>query len=104
MVLNNFRIVRLDASNLTFEEYKEVESKRNGETTISTKWARVGGYYGSMERCLKGLKNYIISQYAAIDDYNVVLNKINSLSNAIVSCLLYNETKEGQVRISDEDL
>lgn len=102
MVLNNFRIVRLDASNLTFEEYKEVESKRNGETTISTKWVRVGGYYGSMERCLKGLKDYIISQYAAIDDYSVVLNKINSLNNAIVSCSLYSDAK--QVRISDEDL
>ena len=104
MVIDNFRILRLDSLNLTFEEYKTVESNRNGITTSSTKWVRVGGYYGNMEQCLDGLKKYIISTYAELDSYQEVLDKINILNKAVVECRILEGKSKPLVRIADEDL
>ncbi|MGM9969801.1 MAG: hypothetical protein ACI35S_05330 [Anaeroplasma sp.] len=104
MTLNNFRIIRLDSCNLTFEEYKTVSNNKNGIKTTSTKWIRVGGYYGNMGHCLDGLKNYIISTYAEIDNYQEVLDKVNALNRAIVECKLYEVPEKRILKIADEDL
>lgn len=101
MMLDNFRILKLDGLNLTFEEYKEV---KNNNGNVSTKWVRVGGYYGSMEQCLAGLKKHIINSYANIDSYNEVLDKINKLNNAIVECKIYDSKSNPTSRIDDDDL
>lgn len=101
MTLDNFRILKLDGLNLTFEEYKEVKNN-NGQ--VSTKWVRVGGYYGSMEHCLAGLKKHIINSYANIDSYSEVLDKINKLNNAIVECKIYESKVGPSTRIDDDDL
>lgn len=86
MKLDNFRIVKIDEFNITFEEFKEVKSKKAG--TIGMKWVRVGGYYGSLEHCLNALKNYIIAKYISIDSVDTVLKQIDKLNGAIVSCKL----------------
>ena len=83
MTINNFRIIVVDELNLTFEEYKEVRNPINKST--SSKWVQVGGYYSTLNTCLKYLKDYIIRTYMNIDDYNEVLSKIDALNDAMVS-------------------
>lgn len=83
MILDNFRIVRLDEYCLTFEEYKGVTNPITKE--MKYKWVRSGGYYGTVDSCLVGLKNYIIKSYMEIEDYQEVLDKIKALNDAIVS-------------------
>lgn len=93
MTLDNFRILKIDDWNLTFEEYKEVINPI--KKTKSSKWVRVGGYYSNMKSCLEAIKNYIINNYYAnIDDYKELLDKINELNNCIVNCVL--RCKEGE--------
>ena len=92
MTLDNFRILKIDDWNLTFEEYKEVINPI--KKTKSSKWVRVGGYYGNMKSCLEALKNYIIDTYVSIEDYEEVLEKIDKLNNCIVNCVL--RCKEGE--------
>ncbi len=112
MKLNNFRVVRVDSMNLTFEEYKKVESKRNNVVTSATKWVRVGGYYGNLDQCLDGLKKYIINTFVDLTAYQDVLAKINELNNAIVECVVKLDSPktkaepkvDAPVRIADEDL
>ena len=86
MKLDNFRIVKIDEFNITFEEFKGVKNKK--DNTIGMKWVRVGGYYGSLEHCLNALKNYIISKYINIDSVDTVLEQIDKINGAIVSCKL----------------
>lgn len=83
MTLDNFRVIVLDDLNITFEEYKDVLNPITKTTT--TKWVRVGGFYGTLTSCLRALKSYIIMTYMNIDDYQEVLDKIKALNEAIVS-------------------
>ena len=82
MTLDNFRVIILDDLNITFEEYKDVLNPITKETT--TKWVRVGGFYGTLTSCLRALKSYIVMSYVDIDDYQEVLDKIKALDEAIV--------------------
>ena len=83
MTLDNFRVIVLDDLNITFEEYKDVLNPITKTTT--TKWVRVGGFYGTLTSCLRALKSYIVMTYMNIDDYKDVLAKIQALDNAVVS-------------------
>ena len=82
MTLDNFRVIVLDELNITFEEYKEVNNPIT--KTSTTKWVRVGGFYGTLTSCLRDLKSYIIMTYMNIDDYQEVLDKIQALNDAVV--------------------
>lgn len=82
MTLDNFRVIVLDELNITFEEYKEVNNPIT--KTSTTKWVRVGGFYGTLTSCLRALKSYIIMTYMNIDDYKEVLDKIQALNDAVV--------------------
>lgn len=97
MLIKNFRVLKLDSYNLTFEEYRKVESTRKGVTTSTTKWVRVGGYYGKVSQCLEAMKNYIISTYMNLEDYQEVLDMINALNGAVVECKIV-------LHIPDDDL
>ena len=83
MTLDKFKVVRLDDINITFEEYKDVLNPITKEVT--TKWVRVGGFYGTLTSCLRALKSYIIMTYMDIDDYKDVIDKIKALEYAVVS-------------------
>lgn len=83
MILDNFRVIVLDDLNITFEEYKEVHNPIN--KTSTTKWVRVGGFYGTLTSCLRALKSYIIMTYMNIDDYKEVLDMIQALNDAVVN-------------------
>lgn len=83
MTLDKFKVVRLDDINITFEEYKDVLNPITKEVT--TKWVRVGGFYGTLTSCLRALKSYIIMTYMDTDDYKDVMDKIKALEYAIVS-------------------
>lgn len=83
MPLDNFRVIVLDDLNITFEEYKDVLNPITKTTT--TKWVRVGGFYGTLTSCLRALKSYIIMTYMNIDDYKEVIAKIQALNDAVVS-------------------
>lgn len=82
MTLDNFRVIVLDELNITFEEYKEVNNPIT--KTSTTKWVRVGGFYGTLTSCLRALKSYIVMTYMNIDDYKDVLDKIQALNDAVV--------------------
>lgn len=82
MTLDNFRVLVLDELNITFEEYKEVNNPIT--KTSTTKWVRVGGFYGTLTSCLRALKSYIIMTYMNIEDYKEVLDKIQALNDAVV--------------------
>lgn len=82
MTLDNFRVIVLDELNITFEEYKDVLNPITKTTT--TKWVRVGGFYGTLTSCLRALKSYIIMTYMNIEDYKEVLAKIQALNDAVV--------------------
>ena len=96
MTLDNFRVIILDELNVTFEEYKDVYNPITKTTT--TKWSRVGGYYGSMERCLNALKDYIIRSYMAVEDYEEVLNKIQALKDATVEVSIKPDARRKDVQ------
>ena len=83
MTLDKFKVVRLDDINITFEEYKDVLNPITKEVT--TKWVRVGGFYGTLTSCLRALKSYIIMTYMDTDDYKDVMDKIKALEHAVVS-------------------
>lgn len=86
LIIDNYRIIKMDKYNLTFEEYKEVEKKKQRVM----EWVRVGGYYGSLDSCLKALKDYIIEDL--IENNNLYINelkdKINALNEAYIRCKL----------------
>ena len=86
--LDDFRVYNLDKSNITFDVYREVESKV--EKNVEKKWTRVHKYYPTLEQCLEGIKNYIINNYYLdnITDYKELIEKINELHNSIVKCKL----------------
>lgn len=86
--LENFRIVQLDIYNLTFEQFKEVESKK--DSTKSMKWVRVGGYYSNLSQCLKALKNYIIANalLSSIENYEQLMSLLDELNNKYINCNL----------------
>jgi hypothetical protein len=85
MKLNNFEIRRLDALNITYKEYREVEKKDHSKVMA---WVESGKYYSTVKDCLEGIKNHIINDYINLDDYDQVLNKIKELNGAIVECKL----------------
>ena len=85
--LGNYRIIQLDKYNLTFEEFKELENTKTKEKY--TKWIRVGGYYGSLEHCIKGLKDYILSQKLQdneCDTPNDIIDYLDRLNNSYINC------------------
>lgn len=83
MTMDNFRVIILDDLNITFEEYKDVLNPIT--KTTSTRWVRVGGFYGTLTSCLRALKSYIVMTYMNIEDYEEVLTKIQALNDTIVS-------------------
>ena len=86
MILDNFRIWALDPLNITFDEYREVENKK--DKTKSYKWIRTGGYYSNVQTCLNAIRDYIIHNYIInqIEGYEETLEKIKELHDAIVQC------------------
>lgn len=84
--LDNYRIVAIDSLNITFEHYKEVENLRTKEKT--TKWVRVGGYYGNLRSALNGLKEYIINQEIQKQENVDILKVLDELNQAYVNCNL----------------
>ena len=95
MTIDNFRVIILDDINVTFEEYKDVLNPITKEVT--TKWVRVGGFYGTLTSCLRALKSYIVMSYMDIDDYKEVLDKITALDNAIVSVRIKTDGRRKEV-------
>lgn len=84
--LENFRIVRLDQYNLTFEQFKEVYHKKTDTTEME--WARVGGYYGNLPQCLKALKDYIISSEMESNEQINIINLLDEINNKYINCNL----------------
>ena len=85
--LKNFRVVKLDSWNWTFEQFREIKSKDKTQPT-KIDWVRVGGYYGNMKQCLNALKDYIINDDVNKNDYDTesLIEKINMLNNSYVNC------------------
>lgn len=54
LVSNDYRIVKIDNRNLTFEEYK---ANKKGEKS----WTQVGEYYPNLDQTCKALKEYIVN-------------------------------------------
>lgn len=104
MTLDNFRIVKLDKLNLTFEEYKEVirvnRKEEDGRKVI--RWVQVGGYYSSLEETLKALKKYIIFNFIE-HTYDEVIQKIEKLNKAIVECNLVVRHAKSKQEVEDDD-
>lgn len=85
--LGNFRIIQLDRYNLTYEEFRDVESKSTKE--ITKKWVRVGGYYGNLQNCVKALKDYVITQKLQDDSCNTpndIIDYLDKLNNSYINC------------------
>ena len=87
--LGKYRIVQIDRYNITYEEYRDVENNKTKETT--KKWVRVGGYYSTLQTCIKSLKEYIISQ--KLETYDLisvkdVIDFLDNLNGSYVNCNL----------------
>lgn len=72
-----YRIVRIDSLNLTFEKFVTIK-KKNG--TESQEWKQVGNYYGNIGHCVRALRDYIIQDnfntLTSVDDLLELLDKI----------------------------
>lgn len=84
--LGNFRIIRIDLYNLTFEQFKEVYHKKTD--TKEMEWTRVGGYYGNLQQCLKALKDYIISIEMESNEEINIINLLDEINNKYINCNL----------------
>lgn len=93
LLLNRFRVKALDKYNITFEELKEVESKKKTKQK-RLEWVRVGGYYGKLDGALKGLKDYILQEYLESDVSVDMLSLLDELNNKYVNCVLLSKEEE----------
>ena len=55
LISNDYRIVKVDIRNLTFEKLKENKKTKQKE------WVQVGGYYPNLELTCKALKEFIVN-------------------------------------------
>lgn len=74
-----YRIVRIDSLNLTFEKYTTIKKKDGSEIQ---QWKQVGNYYGNIGHCIRALKDYIIQDnfdnLKSIDDLLELLDTIET--------------------------
>lgn len=74
-----YRIVRIDSLNLTFEKYTTIKKKDGSEIQ---QWKQVGNYYGNIGHCIRALKDYIIQDnfdnLKSIDDLLKLLDTIET--------------------------
>lgn len=68
LVSNDYRIIKIDSMNLSFE-------KLNKKTN---KWFRVGGYYPNLELTCKALKDFIVNE--SVDNCTNVYELIELLT------------------------
>lgn len=89
MILKDFKIIKRDEYNYTFERYMTTKyrSPIDGKTMLEkTDWKQVSGYYGSIESALNGLKDYIVGELVnETNEYDELLSKIKDLQDCIVS-------------------
>jgi len=57
MLNENYRIVKIDKRNYTFERLQDVKKKNDD---VKKEWVQVGGYYDDLARTCKALKDYIV--------------------------------------------
>jgi hypothetical protein len=79
--IDNYRIVKLDDLNYTYDIYREVKSKQG---TSEFRWVNIGGYYGSIEVCINSLKSKIVGDYLQTrkmktDEFVKLLEKMKTL-------------------------
>lgn len=91
--ISKIRIVRLDDLNITFQVYREIKGKNN---QIRKEWVQDGGYYPSLETCLKDLKDFVINNSFEIEN----LLEIGALLETIKQIKVYIVEKK---EIEDKD-
>lgn len=69
LVSNEYRIIKIDVRNLSFE-------KLNKKTN---KWVQVGGYYNTLDQTCKALKDYIVND--SVDNCTNVYELIEILTD-----------------------
>lgn len=82
--ISKIRIVRLDNLNITFQVYREIKGKNN---QIRKAWVQDGGFYPSLEICLKSLKEFVINNSFEIEnllEIGALLEKIKQIKVYIV--------------------
>ena len=85
--LGKYRIIQLDRYNLTFEEFKDLENTKTKEKY--KKWIRAGGYYGNLQQCIKGLKEYIVANNLLNNESNTpneIIDYLDRLNDSYVNC------------------
>lgn len=82
---NKIRIVQLDSYNMTFEVYRETK-KTSLNKEPQFKWIQEGGYYGTLEQCLKAIKDYIIKTENNTKEYIDIINVLDGINNLYVTC------------------
>ena len=95
--IENYRVVVLDERNYTFEVYRQTQNPMTREYKSS--WKQDGGYYGTLDQCLKALKDCILRNYLTENDANVeeTLKQIDSLNNSYINCIIkLRNIKEGE--------
>lgn len=74
-----YRIVKIDSLNLTFEKYTTIKKKDGSEIQ---QWKQVGNYYGNIGHCIRALKDYIIQDnfesLNSVDDLLELLDTIDT--------------------------
>lgn len=68
LVSNEYRIIKIDARNLSFEKLNN-----------KNKWVQVGGYYNTLDQTCKALKDYIVND--SVDNCTNVYELIEILTD-----------------------
>lgn len=80
VVLNNYRIVKFDKLNWTFEIYEETKATHMNKFETKMVWKKTNLYYPTVEDCLKGIKRYVKNTYGTeveeIDEYIKLLEEL----------------------------
>ena len=76
LINNEYRIVKIDSRNLSFEKLCDIK-KKNGIT--QKEWVQVGGYYPNLDFTCKALKDYIVND--SIDNCTNVYEVIELLTD-----------------------
>ena len=82
--IDKYRIISLDKINLTYQELREVENKKDKSKRLE--WVTIGGYYGNLSSALNSLKNYIVNEFIMNDTTNNIVEFLTELDGLFVKC------------------
>ena len=73
LISNEYRIIKIDNRNLSFEKLKE------NKKTKKLEWVQVGGYYNTLDQTCKALKDFIVND--SVDNCTNVYELIEILTD-----------------------